>query len=248
MTAPALLDIPYPTHDPLRQSVTSLARFAMQAAGADGYSWCEVDSATGALVPRYSNGVSVPLWEKIVGASALTSRDGTAVFSYPVRAEGELTGLLAFVFRRDAIQEEELAILNRMAALIESLLAVPHTTTRLAAKIGRLDAELAGIKIAERTHGLLATGVIDPDAVEGIVLHVETVLQSRRFGTVLERLLPDLQERVEERKAVVRAKALLQGVHGMTEEEAYLHLRYRSRSTRRRLGEVAQELIEHGRG
>jgi hypothetical protein len=35
--------------------------------------------------------------------------------------------------------------------------------------------------------------------------------------------------------------------HGMTEEQAYLHLRYRSRSTRRRLGEVAQEFIEGGR-
>jgi len=33
----------------------------------------------------------------------------------------------------------------------------------------------------------------------------------------------------------------------MTEEQAYLHLRYRSRSTRRRLGEVAQEFIEGGR-
>jgi len=35
--------------------------------------------------------------------------------------------------------------------------------------------------------------------------------------------------------------------HGMTEEQAYLHLRYRSRSTHRRLGEVAQEFIEGGR-
>jgi AmiR/NasT family two-component response regulator len=42
---------------------------------------------------------------------------------------------------------------------------------------------------------------------------------------------------------VVRAKALLETRHGMSEEQAYFHLRVKSRSSRRRLSEVAQELL-----
>ncbi len=43
----------------------------------------------------------------------------------------------------------------------------------------------------------------------------------------------------------MQSKELLQSFHGMTEDQAYRHLRYRSRTTRRRLGEVALELIGH---
>ena len=229
MTAPAIHEIPCPMHDPLRGSYASLALsglmlFAMQAAGADGYSWCEVDSATGALTERYSSGISAPQWE-IDGASGANSRDGVTVIRYPFRAEDALTGLLAFAFRRNVVQEEEVAILNRMAAAIETLHAVPLTTARLATRIGRLDAELAGIKIAERTRGLMANGAAGSDAVEDIVRRVESVLEGRQFGAVLEQLLPDMEERVQERKAVARAKELLQGFQGMTEEQAYMHLR-----------------------
>jgi ANTAR domain len=252
MTAPALHEIAYPMHDPLRPSYASLALsglmlFAMQAAGAEGYSWCEVDSAMGALVERYSSGISVPRWAVLDGASdgasGVTSREGVTVIRYPLHAEGNLTGLLAFAFRRNVVQEEEVAILNRMAGAIETLHAVPNTTARLAARIGCLDAELAGIKIAERTRGLFANGAAGSEAVEGVVRHVESVLEGRQFGAVLQQLLPDMEERVQERKAVARAKELLQGIQGMSEEQAYMYLRYRSRTTRRRLGEVALEII-----
>jgi hypothetical protein len=248
MTAPALHEIPYPMHDPLRPSYASLALsglmlFAMQAAGADGYSWCELDCATGALVERCSSGISVPRWAASVGASGVISREGVTVLRYQLHAEGDLAGLLAFAFRRNAVSEEEVAILNRMAAAIETLQAVPLTTARLATRIGRLDAELAGIKIAERTRGLMANGSAASDAVEDVVRHVESVLEGRQFGAVLEQLLPDMEQRVQERKAVARAKELLQGFQGMSEEQAYMYLRYRSRTTRRRLGDVAQEII-----
>jgi hypothetical protein len=98
MSAAALHEIPYPTQDPLRPSYASLALsglmlFAMQAAGAGGCSWCELDRATGALVERHSSGIAVPRWEKLHGA------------------EDALEGMLAFVFRRIAIQEKDMAIL-----------------------------------------------------------------------------------------------------------------------------------------
>ena len=236
-------EISYPTHDPLRQSVTSLALFAMQAAGADGYSWSEFDIGSETLLPRSSSGIAVPRVELAGSESGPMSCEGVAFVSFPLRVEGALAGHLAFAFRRAAIEDEELSVLSRMAAVVEAVLALPRTTARLATRIGRLDAELAGIKIAERTRGLLAKGAPHPQEVETIVRHVENVLQGRQGGTVLEQLLPDLEGRLEERKLLVTAKAALQQAHGMSEEQAYLHLRLRSRSSRRRLRDVARELI-----
>jgi hypothetical protein len=50
-------DKPNPKRDPLRQSVTSLALFAMYAAGADGYSLFEADKANSALSIRDSKSI-----------------------------------------------------------------------------------------------------------------------------------------------------------------------------------------------
>jgi len=135
-----------------------------------------------------------------------------------------------------------------MAALVEAVHTNHHATARLASRIGSLDAQLAAIKIAERAQGLLENGLLansapDPGAVETIARHVETVLQGRQVGGALEELIRDLEDRLDERKLLVRAKALLQRVHGMTEEQAYLQLRVRSRTSRKRLRVVAQELI-----
>jgi response regulator NasT len=69
------------------------------------------------------------------------------------------------------------------------------------------------------------------------------VLEGRQFGSALQQLLPDLEDQLATRRAVIRAKALLESRHGMSEEQAYFHLRVKSRSTRRRLLEVAQELL-----
>jgi AmiR/NasT family two-component response regulator len=61
---------------------------------------------------------------------------------------------------------------------------------------------------------------------------------------VLEQLTRELEEEVEERRLTNRAKAILQSVHGMSEEQAHAHLRQTSRKTRRKLKDVAVELIE----
>ena len=72
-------DNPNPKRDPLRQSVTSLALFAMYAAGADGYWLFDVDNANGALSLRDSNGLEMPQWLNPAGPSGIKSRDGSAV-------------------------------------------------------------------------------------------------------------------------------------------------------------------------
>jgi hypothetical protein len=229
--------------DPLRQSVTSLALFAMYAAGADGYALFEIDQVSGATLLRHSNGLAVPQWLNPGDESSVQSAGGLAVALFPLDVDGVLAGSLAFVFRGDEISEDKLSILNRFATIIEAVQALPHTTATLAARIGTLDAELAGIKIAERTRGILTGNLPQPEAIETLVSHVERVLEGRQFGSVLEQMLPELEDQLATKRAVLRAKALLESRHGMSEEQAYFHLRVKSRSTRRKLSEVAQELL-----
>jgi len=235
-------DNPNPKRDPLRQSVTSLALFAMYAAGADGYGLFEVDKANGALSLRDSNGLEMPLWLDPADRG-IKSTEGIAVVLFPLYVDAALAGSLAFVFRGSEIPGEKFSILSRLAAIIEAVRALPHTTAGLAARIGTLDAELAGIKIAERTRGILAGGIPEQQAVEMLATHVKRVLDGRQFGSVLEQLLPDLEDQVASRRVVIRAKSLLESRHGMSEEQAYIHLRVKSRSSRRRLSDVAQELL-----
>jgi hypothetical protein len=236
-----------PNHDPLRQSVTSLALFAMHAAGADGLSLYEIGHTSGALSARFSYGSAMPKWVDELGISlndsGVSHRDGQAVASYPLHTVGALTGLLVFGFCGSEVALEKLSILNRLAAIIETIQALPQITASLALRLGSLDAELAGIKIAERTRGILAGGVPEPAAIDTLVSHVERVLEGRQFGSAMEQLLPDLEDQVASRRIVVRAKALLESRHGMSEEQAYMHLRIRSRTTRRRLSEVAHDLL-----
>jgi AmiR/NasT family two-component response regulator len=63
-------------------------------------------------------------------------------------------------------------------------------------------------------------------------------------GRVLEQLTKELEEEVEERRVTNRAKAILQSVHGMSGEQAHMYLRQTSRKTRKKLKEVAADLIE----
>jgi ANTAR domain len=229
--------------DPLRQSVTSLALFAMYAAGADGYTLFEIGEAGGAPLVRHSNGLAVPQWLDPGDESSVPSAGVLAVALFPLYEDGAPAGSLAFVFRGSEISEDKLSILSRFARIIETVQALPHTTASLAARIGTLDAELAGIKIAERARGILAGTLPRPEAIETLVSHVERVLEGRQFGSVLEQMLPELEDQLATKRAVLRAKALLESRHGMSEEQAYFHLRVKSRSTRRRLSEVAQELL-----
>lgn len=236
-----------PQRDPLRQSVTSLALFAMYAAGADGYALFEIDGEmdgeNDAPSIRHSKGLPVPQWLDPGDESSVQSAGGLAVALFPLYVDVARAGSLAFVFRGNEISEDKLSILNRFATIIEAVQALPHTTATLAARIGSLDAELAGIKIAERARGILAGSLPQPEAIETLVSHVERVLEGRQFGSVLEQMLPALEDQLATKRAVLRAKALLESRHGMSEEQAYFHLRVKSRSTRRKLSEVAQELL-----
>ena len=64
----------------------------------------------------------------------------------------------------------------------------------------------------------------------------------------LEREVADLRDRLEARKLVDRAKALLQSRHGMDEAEAFRWIQQTSMNRRATMREVAESLIEQEPG
>lgn len=220
---------PVPLPGALRQSVFLLIEFAARATGAAGYSLCEEDPSDASGLRHYSSG-------------STTVRELSRA-SYPIRVQGNHVAILTFTFFESPISAEKLALLDRMAPAIDAVQAFPEVTARLAARIASLDVELADIKIVERTRGLLAGHVVGEDAVGAAIRHVEHVLGGRQLDALYDELLPHLEERVEERKLLTKAKVALQERWGISEEEAYLHMRIRSQSSRKRLREIASDLI-----
>ncbi|MDN5763519.1 MAG: response regulator [Microlunatus sp.] len=66
--------------------------------------------------------------------------------------------------------------------------------------------------------------------------------------TAVEAEVEDLSERLESRKAVDRAKALLQTGLGLTEPEAFRWIQKTAMDLRKSMREVAEGVIEHGAG
>ncbi len=73
--------------------------------------------------------------------------------------------------------------------------------------------------------------------------HVEQAIRSWRLKPILEDLLQAAEQKVSERKLASQAKILLQDAYGLSEEEAYQHLRLTSRRTQRPVREIARKLI-----
>jgi hypothetical protein len=137
--------------------------------------------------------------------------------------------------------------LERIAGAIEEiwrLPLIPQAYARNAARIGELEAELADSKIADRACGLLGAGPPPPAAIDTIVRHVESVLRPGQLAAVLGQLIVEIEQEIAERDLANRAKALLQSRFGMSEDQAHVHLRLVSRKSRKRLRDVARDLLE----
>jgi AmiR/NasT family two-component response regulator len=70
------------------------------------------------------------------------------------------------------------------------------------------------------------------------------VLRPGQLGTVLAQLFQEIEREIEERELANRAKAVLQTRYGMSEDQAHVHLRLVSRKSRKRLRDVARDLLE----
>jgi hypothetical protein len=220
----------------LPRSLQPLALLALKEAGADGYAIYQVDPKTQARELKFSWGVPVPE----------SSEGGFTVDSFPLRAADAVTGILVFVFRGSAITPAARAVLERIAGAIEEvwrLSLAPAAYARTAARIGELETELADSKIADRARGLLANAAAPQDAIDTIVRHVESVLRPGHLSTVLGQLTQEIEHEIAERELASRAKAVLQSRYGMSEDQAHVHLRLVSRKSRKRLRDVARDVL-----
>ncbi len=73
---------------------------------------------------------------------------------------------------------------------------------------------------------------------------IEVALARFRDLRSLARELTDLQETLETRKLVERAKGVLMQRLGLSEEDAYLRLQRAGRTSRRSMKEIAQQVLE----
>jgi hypothetical protein len=219
------------------ESLQPLALIGLQEAGADSFTIHQLDPAGGRQELKFGWGAPPPE----AGETGHTST------SFPLRVGDELNGVLTFVFRGSVISPRAQSLLERVAEAIENvwrLSLLPADYARSAARIGELETELADSKIADRARGLLANAGPNDDAVSTIVRHVESVLRPGKLGTVLGQLTEQLEQEITERELANRAKAILQSRYGMSEDQAHVHLRLVSRKSRKRLRDVARDLLE----
>jgi hypothetical protein len=230
----------------LPQSLEPLAQMAIQNAGAEGCAIYEVDSATGERQLKFACGTPVhdPDIEK-------PANEGPRLDSFPLHIDEKVEGLLTLTFPQNAAAHGRRALLERLARSIEAvwrLRLLPDEYARKAARIGELEAELVDAKIADRARGVL-TGddAVSCEAVEAIARHVESVARPGQLDAVMSQLTSEVEQQIAERALASRAKVLLQARYGMSEDQAHVHLRLVSRKSRRRLSEVAREVLKEPR-
>jgi len=88
--------------------------------------------------------------------------------------------------------------------------------------------------------------LVKPFTRSDLVPAIEIALS--RFGELgaLEQEVTDLAEQLATRKAVERAKAVLQKELGLTEPDAFRWIQKTEMDLRRTMGEVAEGVVEHG--
>lgn len=222
---------------PLPRSLQALAQLALKGAGADGCAIYQVHPISELRELKFAWGVPVPE----------SSDPRFAVDSFPLQVDEAFNGILSFVFRGDLVAPATHAVLERVAGPMEGvwrLGLLPRIYARHAERIGELETGLADSKIADRALGMLASGHPPRDAIDTIVRHVESVLRPGQLGTVLSQLMREMEQEIAERELANRAKAFLQSRYGMSEDQAHVHLRLVSRRSRKRLSDVARDLLE----
>lgn len=219
-------------------SVCALALLAMRQTGAVGFAFFRKSVESAALVRHASCGVAIE-------ESALNEGANPAVSRYPLQRGGRPDGVVAFAFEDRAQLEKARPALARMAAAIAAVWAAAPETGRYADLVDRvveLEAQLNDSKITERARGFLENRG-GSDVIEAITQHVHRVLSPAPTRRVLEQIQRELEEEVETRVLAARAKEILQSSNAMSEEQAYTYLQTISRRSRRRLRDVAEEVI-----
>ena len=88
------------------------------------------------------------------------------------------------------------------------------------------------------------TYLVKPYRGEALVPAVELALARYREMEALEGQIGDLEDRLEVRKIVDRAKGRLIDDHSLTEQDAYVFIQRTAMSQRRTMREVADDVLE----
>ena len=156
--------------------------------------------------------------------------------------------MACFLFQGESIREEQQGVLERAARTIEKLWSLSVTSERLLAptiRISRLEAEVADLKIADRTRGFSERAV--PNATEIMAEHVAEVARAQQVEALPEQKVGELDTQLRERRLVSEANSLWLSSYGPSEAQAYVRLRLTSRRSRQRLGQVARRRLRTSR-
>lgn len=219
---------------PFQNSLSALAQLALHETGAGGYAFFRHLPDTHRLTQYTAYGVDITEEAVIHGSEK--------VVTYSLGKDG----VLAFAFHDADESRKVKPQLDRVMAAIESVWSAAQTSihySELASHVAELETRLLDSRISDRVRGYLGRPAA-PGTFDAIVRHVEGVLSPKSTGRALERLSEELEAEVEERRLTNRAKAILQSVHGMSEEQAHVHLRQTSRRTRRKIKDIAADLIQ----
>ncbi len=222
------------------ESLTALGQLAMRETGAAGYGLYRLDRETGTLVRLQACGTPVFEFGRTPGLQSAVS--------YAARVPGPDTHVdthvLTFVFRSPTLSEESVRCLERMTGLAERVLSLslwPARYAALAEQTAELETQLVYAKVRDRARGLIRSQA--PGGVETLGAFSEAILSRTETPAMLERLVADRREELQERSLAAQAKAVLESVYRMSEEQAHHHLRVMSRKNRRPLKDVALEVI-----
>jgi signal transduction protein with GAF and PtsI domain len=249
--------------EPFERSITALLSLILRETGADAACLYAYDADDATLVLRQAEGLAA---EKLRCAEmALTSAASGLLLNafqpllnieadfpeallngfgsflvIPLRGSDSLLGLLTIGWKQECV-DAELRAHSVMSAgqALASILSKPYSPAlnqQLAERVTFLEAELADRKIADRVRGLARS----PEVVRE---HVNRVLESCDLPEQLVQRAEELERQLAGRDLLLQAKEILQASKGLTEEEAYLYLRNRSRRNRVPLEQVAHSVI-----
>jgi len=223
------------------ENFSLLASLAMRDTHAKGFALFRQTSA--GVPAELSHALGAPISTEVLtksGPDPLCRK----VVTHAVRHHGDIDAHLVFSFDSAVQADTARGVLRRYFTMMERLWAgrsIALAYFRTFSRIVALERELADAKVATVVRGALDGPRED---VEIIARQVETLLRPSAISQVLDQLLEERLSEVEERKWTQRAKEILQRLHGMSEGEAHSHLRKVSRQSRRRLLEVARQVVE----
>lgn len=168
---------------------------------------------------------------------------------FPLGERGPNSGALSFASATNPFMESEKRLLGQVAEAVQGIWLLWHAHeayVRSIVRIAELEAELADTKITDRATALLERRETGTSQIGAILASVNTIVRHYQLRPVLEEVAQDLERDLADHRLLGQAKSVLQNRDGMSEEQAYLHLRLVSRQTRRRIHDIAGDLVERG--